>query len=306
MTSCNDPQCPICNRQARQNPRPREDAGRFDQQLRLLGPDNQPAYALFYSITLADGSRHAGFTDRQGKTRRISSQRRLAMESITLQPPGAAWGRECCGGKMANEKLILKLAGENLATNDTDVGTSIATLKLPEGQKRRLTEGEIAMARTVFGDAVDYEKVWIHSHGWWLFLGFQDKRTAVTPNGEMYVPRAIYMDDFSAGKPDDRGKALFMHEMVHIWQYQMDYWIKLHAMWVTIRGASAYAYNLTAASQLSDFNMEQQGNIVSDYYMICVLQNPDDAYNRDKDPELLRAVMTPFLSNPLDKRLLPR
>jgi type VI secretion system secreted protein VgrG len=52
--------------------------------------------------------------------------------------------------------------------------------------------------------------------------------------------------------------------------------------------------------------MEQQGNIMSDYYMICVRKTPDYAFNPDKDPELLRKVMAPFLAHPKDKGNLPR
>ena len=194
---------------------------------------------------------------------------------------------------------------ESLSTHDKDVGTSVAILKLPEGDKRRLTEGEIAMTRTVFGDAVDYDKVWVHHHGWWLFMGKQDRNTAVTPNGEMYYPKDIYRNDFSS-KDDGLANALFMHEMVHVWQYQMGYRVKLNALRVTARGSSAYAYNLTPDSHLRDFNMEQQGNIMSDYYMICVRNKPDEAFNPDKDPDLLHMVMEPFLADPRDKNHLPR
>lgn len=297
---CCDPNCPICYPQP-----PAKEPVRFDEQLRLIGPDHQPAYDLYYMVTLADGSHHSGFTDRAGMTKRIASKRALAIESIMLQPPSAAWGRECCGGEMNNEKIVLKLDKENLATNDMDVGTSVATIRLPEGKKRRLTEGEIAMARTVFGDGVDYGKVWVHHRGWWLFGKFQDKNTAVTPNGHMYYPHAIYRDDFSASDDPD-GQALFMHEMVHVWQKQMGYSVKFHGLTVTMRGPSAYVYNLTPQSRLRDFNMEQQGNIMSDYYMICVLQNEIKAFNPGKDPELLRKVMAPFLADPRDRDHLPR
>jgi hypothetical protein len=299
---CGDPGCPICNEAPRPKP---EEAVRFDERLRLIGPNNQPAYDLYYVVTLADGSSHSGFTNRDGMTQRIASKRPLALESIMLQPPGIAWGRECCGGGMANEKLTLKLDKENLATNDTDVGASVATLKLPEGKKRRLTEGEIAMARAVFADALDYSKVWIHHNGWWLFMGKQDEKTAVTPNGEMYFPKDIYRDDFSSLK-DASANALFMHEMAHVWQYQLGYPIKLNAMRVTIKGSVAYTYRITLMSHFCDFNMEQQGNIISDYYMICVLRKSDYAFNPTKDPDLLRFVMKSFLANPRDKNLLPK
>lgn len=163
------------------------------------------------------------------------------------------------------------------------------------------------MARIVFKDSIDYSQVKIHHGGWWLLLGFQN--TAVTPNGEMYYPKStdLYKDDFSAtGRGID--KALFMHEMTHVWQYQLGYWVKWHALWVTSRGVAAYEYNLTNGGMLSDYNMEQQGEIVSDYYMICIEKDPKSVWNPDnqkKDPGLLAATLRKLLSTPSSKDNLP-
>ncbi|QRN53013.1 hypothetical protein [Dyella caseinilytica] len=230
--------------------------------------------------------------------------------SITLTPPPSAKEVVCCAATeadMARERIYIKSETHTIATtNDTEVGASVAKVELPEGRKRRVTSGEITMARTVFGRGVDYDKVWVHHGGWWLFMGRQDPNTAVTPNGEMYYPNAIYQYDFSSPQIDPRNRALFMHEMVHVWQYQMGYAVKRHGLTVTSRGESAYAYRLTPDSHLCDFNMEQQGNIMSDYYMICVLQNPAKAFNPGNNPELLRKVMEPFIANPRDKNHLSR
>ena len=159
------------------------------------------------------------------------------------------------------------------------------------------------MARTVFGDTLNYKTILVHNHGWWLFMGMQDRYTAVTPNGQMYFPKDLYRYDFSRS---DNDRALFMHEMAHVWQYQMGYSVKWHGLTVTSRGRSAYQYMLAPNSHLSEFNMEQQGEIISDYYMICVLNSPENARNKHKDPELLRRVIQPLLANPRNKGLLPR
>ena len=63
-----------------------------------------------------------------------------------------------------------------------------------EGCLRLLTLGEIKIARTVFGEAIHYSKVWIH-HGSYLPFGLQNKDTAMTPNGELYF-RTWYTNDF--------------------------------------------------------------------------------------------------------------
>jgi len=184
----------------------------------------------------------------------------------------------------------------------TTTTLSITPIAVPKGGDRGLTAGEEAMARTVFGDGVDYKSIRINHHGYRLFFGFQDPNTAVTPNGSMYMPHPIYRDDYSLG--DDADRRLFMHEMVHVWQNQMNYPVKTKGLTVTSRGDSAYAYTLTPTSRLSDFNMEQQGNLMSDYYMICIYGHPQGAYSPHMHPVWLRHVMLPFV-NPRDPQHLP-
>ena len=51
-----------------------------------------------------------------------------------------------------------------------------------EGTLRRMTLGEIAMARRVFGDSIVYSRVWIHCDSY-LPFGLQKQNYAMTPNG---------------------------------------------------------------------------------------------------------------------------
>ncbi|MBN3787354.1 hypothetical protein G3N94_10670 [Burkholderia sp. Ac-20353] len=263
MAGCGNPDCKTC-RALTVPTRNDEDstASLFDEQLWLLGKNNEPGAHLPYSVLLGDG------------------------------------------GYLSTDRIYIDSQDRSIATtHGSDVGSSRVKVPLPEGKERGLTAEEIAAARTVFADGVDYGKVKVHHGGWWLFMGQQDSTTAVTPNGEMYFPSAIYRDNFATA--DDGGRALFMHEMVHVWQYQMGYAVKRNALTVTSRGKTAYAYTLTPTSRLSEFNMEQQGDIMSDYYMICILERPQPAHNRAMSPELLHKVMTPFV-NPRDKNHLPR
>lgn len=280
----------------------------YDEQLLLLRRDGQPASNLPYDILLGDGSRRSGVTDSNGYTERVLTYRPTGILTVTLTPPMGAGSIACCAADdhcMSTERIYIDSRYDPIAvTNDSNVGKSAVKVPLPEGKERELTSSEITMARTVFGDGVDYAKVKVHHGGWWLFraAGGQEKNTAVTPNGEMYYPSAIYRDNFAGD--DDRDRALFMHEMVHVWQKQMGYSVKLHGLTVTSRGDAAYRYTLTPTSRLRDFNMEQQGNIMSDYYMICIRQNPARAFNPSMNPELLHRVMAPFV-NPRDKNHLP-
>ncbi|SRR5471030_311270 len=133
----------------------------------------------------------------------------------------------------------------------------------PEGQLRRMTSGEIALAQALYSDQINYTTVWIHCDSY-LPFGLQSKNVAMTPNGEIYFRDGYYYADFSADNVSTDSKHIFLHELCHVWQYQ-------HGMMVKLRGlfswAVDYHYNL-AKPRLSDYSMEQQASIVSDYYIL--------------------------------------
>ncbi|MDP9692448.1 UNVERIFIED_ORG: uncharacterized protein (DUF2345 family), partial [Pseudomonas mohnii] len=278
----------------------------YDEQLHVVGPGDLVACNLKYAATLADGSTLEGVTDAQGYTQRIVTERPTRITRLSLLPPENP-APFCCAAQGTQAPLEIDLTSENISTNDTNVGSSMQVVPLPKGKKRSLTSGEIAMARTVFKGAVDYSKVKVHHGGWWVFFGFQN--TAVTPNGEMYFPESThyYRDDFS-NTGDNRHKALFMHEMTHVWQYQLGYPVKKTGLTVSSRGAAAYEYALTRYRALSSYNMEQQGEIISDYFIICVIGDAHAVWNSAnyaKSPELLTSTLEGFLNNPADKSNLP-
>ena len=61
---------------------------------------------------------------------------------------------------------------------------------------RPLSTGEIALARSVFGDAIDYARVRVR-HYKWIF--FQPRRIVMAPMGDLHFhPKGgVYCDDFS-------------------------------------------------------------------------------------------------------------
>jgi len=78
-------------------------------------------------------------------------------------------------------------------------------------ESRRLTDGEIRLARSVFGNHLDYAAVRICRAPKWL-------TAAVSPNGSIYYPAPHYLDDFSqAGTPY---QIWLIHELSHVWQWQ--------------------------------------------------------------------------------------
>ncbi|RDS79733.1 hypothetical protein DWU98_16850 [Dyella monticola] len=169
---------------------------------------------------------------------------------VELTPAGAARGWACCGARdhdIERERVVIQASGNSIGlTNDRDVGSSVKTVYVSEGGKRSLTRGEVEEAQTVFGSGINYATAKVHHGGWWLFMGKQDPNTAVTPNGEMYFPDAIYKNDYSSSTISPKWIALFMHEMVHVWQYQMGYAVKRHGLTVTSKGESAYIISADA------------------------------------------------------------
>ncbi|MCU5773868.1 type IV secretion protein Rhs [Erwiniaceae bacterium BAC15a-03b] len=127
-----------------------------------------------------------------------------------------------------------------------------------------LTPGEIGLARRVFGGSVVYAKVWIHC-GSYLPFSLQNKNTAMTPNGELYFRDQLYSADFS--KENFLLQHLFIHEMAHVWQFQKGMWVKLRG---AFSWSVSYSYDLDIAKKLHDYPMEQQAQIIADYFMLAV------------------------------------
>ncbi|MBM7125528.1 hypothetical protein [Dyella flava] len=279
------------------------------ERLKLVGGNNQPAGNLHYTVELSHGNLQ-GRTDKNGFTRLLTTQGFSELiRSISVDSPYEAHDVVCCRN-LGSDIPIINLKDKRLCTADgrqrfNCADSAVAVVELPKGKERSMTTGEIAMARTVYGDAVHYSRVKIHHGGWWAFMGMQRSNTAVTPNGEMYYPSSIYRNDFS-NSGELRDQAIFMHEMAHIWQYQMGYPVKRKGLTVTIHGPSAYRYTLMPDSRLHDFNFEQQAEILSDYYMVFVINQKDQASTYIWNADLLRNVVEPFIGDQGNKIHLPR
>ncbi|WBF44520.1 type IV secretion protein Rhs [Serratia rubidaea] len=131
-----------------------------------------------------------------------------------------------------------------------------------EGDLRRLTLGEIVLARQVFGDAVAYHRVWIHYDSY-LPLGLQRENTAMAPNGEIYLRKGTYLPDFSTGYY--RSQHMFIHEMGHVWQHQQGMWVRTRGL---LSWAANYHYRLDGKKLLHHYPMEQQAQIIADYFLL--------------------------------------
>ena len=137
-----------------------------------------------------------------------------------------------------------------------------AAQSCPVGGERPLTPGEIALARTMFGDAIDYAKVTIRRRKWAFF---QPKRVTMAPRGHIHFhPLGTgYCDDFAL-QPLHR-QALFIHEMTHVWQTQTlgDWYLVLNRMpW------ERYDYALKPGWKLQRYGIEQQARIVEHAFLL--------------------------------------
>lgn len=165
---------------------------------------------------------------------------------------------------------------------------------------RRLTSREIAMARLLFGDVLDYDRVRIHGR---RYLPFQPKNCCMTPNGSMYFHRSCYLPDYTRGEASV--VHWFIHEMVHVWQHQLGYAVRLRG---ALRIGLPYAYDLAPGKTLADFNMEAQGDLLADYFALkhmgpaAVVRQPRYAGSLP----LYEEVLAGFLADPGNVENLPR
>jgi hypothetical protein len=126
---------------------------------------------------------------------------------------------------------------------------------------RSLMPGEIAIARSVFGDAVDYGRVQLVRRKWWPF---QPRNTVMAPTGNIHFhPRdELWSEDFSREPLHRQG--LFIHEMTHVWQTQTRGRFYLPLM---RHPFCRYAYVLEDGRPFERYGLEQQAEIVRHVFM---------------------------------------
>jgi hypothetical protein len=167
---------------------------------------------------------------------------------------------------------------------------------------RLLTAGEIAMASLLFGDSIDYARVRVHNRPY-LPFGLQPRNCAMTPNGSIYFHHSCFLPDYSDAALTARH--WFIHEMVHVWQHQLGYPVRLRG---ALRLGLSYRYALREDARLADFNMEAQGELLADYFVLRHLGRPDAMSQRThaRDLALYEKVLRDFLRDPSSRANLPR
>jgi hypothetical protein len=121
---------------------------------------------------------------------------------------------------------------------------------------RPLTSGEIALARSVFGDAIDYSKVRLVKRKWWP-LQPRNAVMAPTVNILFHQHGNVWSEDFAAEPLHRQG--LFIHEMTHVWQAQTRGRFYLPLM---RHPFCRYSYTVEDWRPFGRYGLEQQAEIV--------------------------------------------
>ena len=129
-------------------------------------------------------------------------------------------------------------------------------------ESRPLTDAEQALTRSVFGDAIDPARVTVRHARWWPF---QPRDAVMAPDGHIWCHpggrlwRPCYA---TASLPM---QALFVHEMVHVWQAQKGGRWYLPLM---RHPFCRYAYALKPGKPFARYGIEQQAEIVADAFLL--------------------------------------
>ena len=126
---------------------------------------------------------------------------------------------------------------------------------------RPLTPGEVAMARSVFGEAIDYAVVRIVRRKWWPF---QPRGIVMAPTGNIHFhpDSETYRDDFAAAPLSLQG--LFIHEMTHVLQSQQRGRFYLPLM---RHPFCRYRYDLRDGQRFDAYGLEQQAEIMRHIFL---------------------------------------
>lgn len=130
----------------------------------------------------------------------------------------------------------------------------------PHPSGRSLTNKERKLAHSVFGAAIDYDRVRIHNRKWWWF---QPRKITMAPDGHLWFhPKGnLFCEDYCDQRLPLQG--LFIHELVHVWQHQKGIFLPLAR-----HPFCRYDYSLKPGWKLERYGIEQQAEIVKHIFLL--------------------------------------
>ncbi|MBC7158486.1 MAG: vgr related protein [Porphyrobacter sp.] len=130
----------------------------------------------------------------------------------------------------------------------------------PDPDSRPLSAAERMMARSVFGDAIDYDPVRIVRRKWAFF---QPRTVTMAPRGHIHFhPQGTsYCECFASASISRQGHLI--HELVHVWQYQrgINLVLRRHPF-------CRYDYSIRPGWTLERYGLEQQAEIVRHTFLL--------------------------------------
>lgn len=148
-------------------------------------------------------------------------------------------------------------------------------MDLAKWKTRSLTENEKRLARSVFGDAIHLERVRV------------DERARLGCKSHQIIYVSFYtINAWGPFRPH-----LLIHELVHVWQFQKMGSAYIPRALMAQRTEAHYNYGgvpalqqcIARAGKLEDFNLEQQAEIIADYYCIREKMKPTWGQGTEKD-----------------------
>lgn len=127
---------------------------------------------------------------------------------------------------------------------------------------RPLTPAEVALARSVFGPAIDYGRVRVHNRKWWPL---QPRGVTMAPDGHLWFhpDSGLFCADFCDSPLHLQGH--FIHEMTHVWQAQRGGRWYLPLM---RHPFCRYDYAIRPGRPFHRYGLEQQAEIVRHAFLL--------------------------------------
>ena len=175
------------------------------------------------------------------------------------------------------KKLVKKLTAAALGLSLSMLFLSAAKeacvdyqIKTADPVGRSLTQGEISMARGIFGDATDYSRIRLHNAP-------AEGDDAKSFGNDIYLENSeLHRADLSAPDVSADDKKILIHELTHVWRFQTS--TPLQRSLASLRTLPAhminnlfgshlgYGYNLNSKDKFMDEGEEAKATMVQEYF----------------------------------------
>jgi hypothetical protein len=134
-------------------------------------------------------------------------------------------------------------------------------------KQRKLTVAEKVLAISVFGQHLKLDDIEIVAHRMVL------KHYAISPNGNIYFHISDWCEDFS--QCSLAVQSWLIHELTHVWQLQQGLAVVRKALF-----DRRYQYVLEQGKQFFHYGIEQQAQMVQDYFLRRAQGQSCEAYEQ--------------------------